>query len=1071
MNKKIYLIIPIIALIFILSACGDNSVIGSKTLSEVSNINYDGQIITWQAVANAQKYSVSINDQNEISAPGAMYTYANTSNAPFTVTIVAKADKYKDSQAVSKVFSPLATVSEIRVSDGGEISFDPVDGASYYLVNVDGADNIVTGLTYSGLTAGTHVVKICAKADSGDGNTIYYSKYSSPKTITICGEIDKDKLTFNSMTSTLSWTGVANAKSYEVSIQTDTDIITEEVSKTSYSFDPHNSNFTISIRALGNHSTSYDSSATVDKTFVYLDNAKNIHLEDGILYWDEVDGADGYKLRINNSSIITVKECKYTDLPVNSSTDIEIMAISNDDTYFTSWSARETYKILPAPVLQWTGNHDAFDGTALSSVIWDSVENAQGYIISLSFMGPNDKEPSTPQLTSLSDLIVGFEYDYLEVGTYFIKAKSLSNDSDPNTSDSKYSQEIKVIRLAAPSLVSNNAITSTSDKLQDGVTISFNGVTRATEYRIWKENNIYQTITKTQFKDYNVVSEEVIVEQLIDYRIQSVGKNAATENGITTIVLDSLSSNTLNVSIKVLATPNVNDMSGYIYSYDSVQGAFGYNVSVNGQNNGRDNTQIDLSYLESGTFDVKVCARGNGGDVLASNYTETLQIYRLMSPYDIKVLTDSVNEGALSFSSDPNNSGTGFELYIDGSDKAIPVDNLTNIKQYITTTGTEIFMRASANTYNELKTIYYMTSPASETLYIRKLMPVTFGNYAFTNTQFIWNTSSGAIRYEVYNAQDILYGSFDGASMQLDLLEDGCDYVFKVKAIGDGVTTFNSDFSAQKSIYKLKAPKLVADGDRYTWNAVADATSYAFYIDGEIASLDIHVSGEEYYVIPNFTKLKTYTVEIKAIGDGGVRTIDSSLYTIEQETKQLSTPDFKISYTDDYYKQDGEIMIDITLETPYANGYTYIIGGISKTSNETSYRYNPNGAGKYEIGVYAVGGTFDENGIYYLSSQTCGNNSSYMINLLGSVDESSIKLSADGRITWSAVDGATSYSLDLIINGEKQKTLTLFKTAYDLSDLIAFKNVTSLEVSIQVHGNSKCISSSVTSKDWPVVTH
>lgn len=1071
MNKKIYLVISIIALMLILSACGDNSVIGSKTLSEVSNINYDGQIITWQAVANAQKYSVSINDQNEISAPGAMYTYANTSNAPFTVTIVAKADKYKDSQAVSKVFSPLATVSEIRVSDGGEISFDPVDGASYYLVNVDGTDNIVTGLTYSGLTAGTHVVKICAKADSGDGNTIYYSKYSSPKTITICGEIDKDKLTFNSMTSTLSWTGVANAKSYEVSIQTDTDIITEEVSKTSYSFDPHNSNFTISIRALENHSTSYDSSVTVDKTFVYLDNAKNIHLEDGILYWDEVDGADGYKLRINNSSIITVKECKYTDLPVNSSTDIEIMAISNDDTYFTSWSARETYKILPAPVLQWTGNHDAFDGTALSSVIWDSVENAQGYIVSLSFMGPNDKEPSTPQLTSLSDLIVGFEYDYLEIGTYFIKAKSLSNDSDPNTSDSKYSQEIKVIRLAAPSLVSNNAITSTSDKLQDGVTISFNGVTRATEYRIWKENNIYQTITKTQFKDYNVVSEEVIVEQLIDYRIQSVGKNAATENGITTIVLDSLSSNTLNVSIKVLATPNVNDMSGYIYSYDSVQGAFGYNVSVNGQNNGRDNTQIDLSYLESGTFDVKVCARGNGGDVLASNYTETLQIYRLMSPYDIKVLTDSVNEGALSFSSDPNNSGTGFELYIDGSEKAIPVDNLTNIKQYITTTGTEIFMRASANTYNELKTIYYMTSPASETLYIRKLMSVTFGNYAFTNTQFIWNTSSGAIRYEVYNAQDILYGSFDGASMQLDLLEDGCDYVFKVKAIGDGVTTFNSDFSAQKSIYKLKAPKLVADGDRYTWNAVADATSYAFYIDGEISSLDIHVSGEEYYVIPNFTKLKTYTVEVKAVGDGGVRTIDSSLYTIEQETKQLSTPDFKISYTDDYYKQDGEIMIDITLETPYANGYTYIIGGISKTSNETSYRYNPNGAGKYEIGVYAVGGTFDENGVYYLSSQTCGNNSSYMINLLGSVDESSIKLSADGRITWSAVDGATSYSLDLIINGEKQETLTLFKTAYDLSDLIAFKNVTSLEVSIQAHGNSKCVSSSVTSKDWPVVTH
>lgn len=1064
------LMISLIALVLVFASC-DSGLLGSKELSAISNINYDGTIITWSGVENAEKYSVSINGQEGVSTSGTMWAYSNSSKEPFTVSITAKADGYEDSSASSMQFVPLNDVSEITVSDNGVISFAPVDGATYYLVNVDGTDNKIYDLSYDGLLAGTHTIKICAKADSDSGSVCYYSKYSAPKTVTICGEVDKSKISFNSLTSTLSWQGISYANGYEISVQTSTDSYSETVHKTSYEFDPHNANFTISIRALGNHATSFDSNVSTEKTFVYLETAKNIHLEDGILYWDDVVGADGYKLRLNNSSIINVKTNQYDGLPISASVDVEIMPISNEDTYFTSWSVRETFKILPSPVLQWKGNHDGFDGRVVSSVVWDTVENATGYMVSVAFAEPNAKEPSTPTLTVLSDSIVGFEHDYLDAGTYYIKVKSLANDSDPNTSDSKYSQEIKVIRLSAPTLISNNAISSSSDNLQDGVTVTFNTVARATGYSVWKENNMYQTVSGGQFKDYQVLDRNVIVEQLISYKVQSIGKNVAMENGITTVVLDSLTDKMMNVQIKVLAVPEVNDMSGYVYSYTSVQGANGYNVSVNGQNVGRDNTSIDLSYLESGTFDVKVCSRGNGADVLPSNYTETLQVYRLMSPYDIRIKTDSVNEGALSFSSDPNQSGSGFELFIDGSETAIPVDNLTNVKQYITTTGTEIFMRASANRYNELKTIYYMTSPASETLHIRKLMPVTFGDNAFTDTQLIWNTSSGAIKYEVYNAQETMYGSFDGASMSLDSLEGGNDYVFTVKAIGDGIETFNSDYSDQKSIYKLKTPKLTLGTDRYTWNAVSDATSYAFYIDGEVASLDVHVSGEEYYVIPNFTKLKTYTVQVKAIGDGGRRTISSGFDTIEQETRQLSTPDFKIGYSESSYIASGEILVDITLETPNASGYAYIIGGVVTTSAETSFRYNPNGAGKYEVGVYAIGGVFDENNVYCLSSQTCGNNSTYSINLLGSVDESSIKLSIDGRITWGTVDGAVSYTIKLTINGEEQELITTYNPAYDLSDLIAFKNVSSLDIEIQAHGNSKCISSSVTTKNWPVVIH
>lgn len=149
----------------------------------------------------------------------------------------------------------------------------------------------------------------------------------------------------------------------------------------------------------------------------------------------------------------------------------------------------------------------------------------------------------------------------------------------------------------------------------------------------------------------------------------------------------------------------------------------------------------------------------------------------------------------------------------------------------------------------------------------------------------------------------------------------------------------------------------------------------------------------------------------------------------------------------------------------------YIVGGVSTQSTQTSFKYNPHGTGIYEVGVYAIGGRFDSNGVYCLPSQTCGNNSAYSITLLNSVDESRLIVSIDGRITWTPVDYAISYSVELIIKGASYDAITVYSAAYDLSDLIAYKNVHSLEVKITAHGNSKCVSSETTVKDWPVIIH
>lgn len=1047
MKKKILRLIPIVV-IMLCALVAFSSCSGKVNLDDPKNITYNGTTISWDSVENASGYTISINGGKEWSVSGTSYSY-NAKGEAFSVTVtaVSEAKKLVKSGSTTMNFTPLDKVGNVQVSQDGVFTWDPVNFASGYKVRVDGVelDETVAATTYSNLAAGTHSVQFRPIVEADPS---YYAVWSDPVSVTVLGKVDNIKYT----NGQLSWGYVSGANQYEVRINGA--VVESAVAATSVFYDSNNTDFEVTVRALGNGNVCSGAMSDVKK-FIYLDTVTDLRVEDGIAVWTEIDRADGYKIKINNQILgETLTEAKYDRLYANQSIDIQVMPVANDATYFSDWSSVKSVFILKAPTLQW--NNYELDGEAKSNIFWDSVANAAGYTVKITYP---DGRVETKSSTEVS-----FREAYLEAGTYSVQVKATADSSTSNFYDSQYSVPLTVTRLKAPVAVDKNFITSNPDRVSDGFTVTFSGVSGATEYVLYQDKHIVQRATNAQFTVGSLIDSAVMEQQTLNFAVQSVGYVQTMPTGIHA-VLSSLTAESLSFEIKILATPTNLDISGYTLSYNGVDQGYGYSVSVAGNSYTSNSTTFDLALLEAGSYEVKVCSRGNGSNVLASNYTPVINVHRLDAPTNLKIATADTAEGQLTF--DDVSYAQGYKIVYNNDGNALPVSKQENIKQYITEQGTTVYLIASANYFNDDRTIYYMTSQPSQTYNFIKLEAPTFGETPFTNSKLLWNAPANVNpkvytpTYEVYNIDNEAYtGEKNGTEMDISNLVGGKSYTFSVKAIGDGVTYINSDVSTQSvTVYKLETPEIRRENGQYVWDGVVDALSYAMYIDGKLVDAEFHVSGSKYSFKPLFTENKDYTVELVAKGDGGLTSIDSAKFVMVQKTVQLERPEYAFSYTHDEVNSSGKIKINITKESPYANGYSYTIGGATETSKELEYSLNPNTTGTFVTAVYALGGNFDENGVYCLDSQVRGNNSAFSITLLGAPDKDSIKVTTDGKLTWATVASATKYEVTLIINGVSQ-TVTVNDPMYVIQN---YSTVETLTVIVKAIGNGTTVITSAES--------
>lgn len=1054
------LAVAVLMLVVFMAGCSEK-----VELSPPAEASYDGTVLTWSEVENAQSYSVKINGGEPLTVRTNSYAY-RANNATFTVEIVAQNDEGKKlvrSEALVIEFKPLESVGEIRVANDGSLSWDMVNMANAYKIKLDGVElaELAYVPEFKEFGTGAHSIQIRPVLDSDPS---YYSSWSSVVSVTVLETLSKEDITYGD--GFLSWSYVTGAQYYEVRVNGV--VLDSQCGSTQLAYDAKNTDFEVTVRAIGNHATTYDGGESDVKKFVFLDPVTNIRVEDGILLWDGVNGADGYRLKLNQTVYgQTVTECSFDKLTANVTTDIQIMPISTDSTYFSNWSAVKSVLLLPAPSIRWEGDFD-LSGEAIQSVVWDGIDSVAGYAVELT------RPDGTTVVNNYSDTARGFSEAYLQAGVYTVRVKALAAaDSTSLTCDSAYSAPITVTRLESPKPIGDDYITSNPERLSEGFVLICQNVTGASQYRLYKNGGEEQTSTSPRFTVTSLVADNVLEEQQINFRVQSVG-SVRTVDGKTYVSLNSLESSDLSFKITVLATPArpANGyMNGFILSYGAVNGCMGYAVDVGGARYTASSTSYDLSILEAGSYTVRVCAKGNGSNVLASNYSSPLNVVRLAAPTNVRIQTES-GEGILSYNAVMYASGYTVVFNNDGN--AVPADSISNINSRISETGTTLYMQSTANYYNEDGTAYYMTSAPGATSTFIKLAAPTFADPIFDNGRLIWNSPSN-INTEVYTPTYNVYydesgrpynGEFNGTSVDLSELEGGRTYVFTVEAIGDGSRYGNSETSDPQSLYKLETPLVTRENGQYVWSSVPRAVSYALYVDGVLKETYSAQGGAKTFsYTPDFDQLKTYKVQVYAVGDSST-TITSNPCVIIQETKQLDTPDFKITYSHESVSLNGMICVIITTPSPYAKGYSYTVAGVTKTTTEESYSHNPGSAGTYDVRVYALGGNFDENGVYYLDSQSRGGNESYRITLLGTVNNNAqFKLTADDYLSWLPVANASGYEISYSIDGGSfTEPERIMGTGYHFDDL---SQVTTLIVRIRAEGNGiNIISSEYVEKVW-----
>lgn len=1016
---------------FILASCGGddggNSVAAASAVSEAS-IKYTGTQFSWDKAQNATKYKYKIdaNAEKTTTTTSVGYTCPSTATS-VTITIAAGNSADQFSEEVSKTFTRLNKIETLTFSDDGELTWEAIDGADSYIISINGVEKAVTDTVYRDFEYGkTNTIKV--KPTTSDGSTFAdWSKSESRTYLAVPSNIKYDG-------QILSWKGASGASKYEVYINGN---LEGETSSVNMQYDAGNTSFAASIKAIGDYSSTnrrvFDSKESDEVTFTFLDLITEFQVDDGYLSWEPVEEATGYQVKVG-TQVYTQTDTKYK-VAAGRTYDIQVKPIVDNGVFFSNYSDNQIINILEAPVIRWNNDFDLSDGQAKSNINWDlTTADIGGFNVKVVYKNVTGTDEVT--VTPFDSTQKDFLYAFAKVGTYEVSVQTLAN-GEPTYYNSAYSNKINVTRLAAPTPIAGNGVTSNADNLNEGFKVTFNAVSGASEYQLYRDGVAVsnQHSTRPQFTVTNIVNDDNMVEQNYTYGVQSVG-GVRNDSGSTYVTLSSLLADNYTFNINVQATPTNLSCDGYNANWDQVANATSYVVNFAGNETVNNNT-YSLANIQPGVYELKVATKGNGSNVLPSTFTATQDIVRLLAPTNINVGTTQ-DEGLLKWDNVPN--AASYQAYFGNSSEAVVADATTKVDAYVATTGLTISMVAVAN--YELNGTYYVTSPHSQSKQLIKLNTPTWPqNQPVVDNNLTWNAPAN-INTSVYSPTYHLFDKSGGMLAQIKtgtqydttVLSGGANYTFTVKAFGDGYNYLNSDISEPRSFYKIETPNVTRYDKGYQWGFCTNTQAYSVYIDGKLVESITEDNVTSLYKYPiDLAKFKStnkeYKIQVVAQGDG-IQNISSTACEFVQKTKTASAPIFTLGYSEAAYDINGEVQIDLTTPSDHVAGYVYSVGGAASTiTTDVSYSYKTNAPGPFEVTVYGAGGVFDDDGVLYLDSDA----TKQTINILLAPSGGSI--TSRGILQWGAVTGRVKYELQIFWNDSTSTdVIEVTDTLYNISD-------------------------------------
>ena len=1067
-----------------------------KGLGKVNakNIAYDGAKITWEEAKNADAYLVKVNDGSERRVTSTYFNYtAKDAENEVVVSICAiqerKNGEDKESKASSRSFTRLETISEstITFDEFGVMSWGEISGADSYLLSINGEAITVDGTTYGDdatreFPKGKQL-KIKVRPYTIDGST--FSSWSAECNKLYLADVTNVKYDGD----TLQWTDVQYADKYEVTIAGESSPIVVNQAKLTY---PGKADDVIvNIKAISNKDYAFYSVMDESKTFVYLPKISGLDVKEGSLVWEGCDKADEYEIKIDGVSKGTTKDTSYK-VPTNQTLQLEVKPLISSDNsaeaYFSIWSDKLTAFVLNSPTLTWNQAAIAENGEPGRPIGWQLVTGVVGgYKVKI--VTPSGGEET---IDNLNTSAMDFPYAFNEPGgTYTVSVAAKAGGL--NVYDSAWSQPIVVERLAAPT----NPQVSSDPSTNSWFEVTWTAVTGASGYNIIHDNQkVFTKGTSKRFTD--VIPENNTLGDTLNYLIQSQGTDFEPTMGgggkvrLSSIIPNGESGVTADVckfEIYSMATPTgiACAEGSWDMTWNGVTAPNGYYV-YNGDSKFAPTTaaKLDLHTLANGMdYVFSVVAAGDGKNHLASNRNGGVKnVRRLAVPYNLHISESSTFNPTLEWQT--VDSANSFSLLVNGEVVDLNVTIGTNIaSQYITTQGTRFSVSANG-LYADGDKFYVSSDPCDPRAFGRLDAPDFSNTLVNANRELQWKAPGNftsiddPFTYTIYNLnKDVVVSGIEGTKVSIEELSDNPsattleagEHSYYIRAIGSG-GCINSEFSRVVTFEVLETPEIAVKDNAYTWVGIRGATKYMLKI-GNIETTDIPYSEENGRFEYNPTKEITtyqengYDVSLVAIGDGGMKFVDSQPFSMKQNVARVGTPSFSFVYKDaegnetDTFSPNGKLEITVS-PVANANGYVVTVGNVEnilKKDEGLTYTWKPDSPGAFTVKVSGRGGCFDENGIFYLATATGyvedAKKSVWLHNTVSNLSSknSSYSFTWDYLPPAGYIKPANGYTVVIYYKDGTNETKTVTGYSYKMSSWNEFNNVKKVEVYVNACTN------------------
>ena len=740
----------------------------------------------------------------------------------------------------------------------------------------------------------------CGKNDGGD------SEPRSNEMPTVTG------ITYNAVEKKISWNAVDGAAKYRVTVGNNS----AEVDGVSYTYDANEQNFSVSIVALPDGDGKKTESKPAAKSFSLLSKVQNIMMQNGSLIWDPVASATYYDVYLNGTLAKRVNTNRLDDLIPNTAYIVYIVpGSSGSDTvgFYGVESNHFEGMVLAKPILQFENS--------TTTIYWDGVDGANGYRLTVSLDGQKIVSETIGHSTT------AYRNEFMDAGKYVIEIQTISDKSRTDCYDSAFSS-IEITRLPCvgdvrtsyPMQEANNTVYLSFNDVPGATgfdvreaNITLKQIERTVfEYtfvrsvdEINKDIRIYTKgdgdrildsytgkqviLTKLAMPKNIKVNNGLIVWDAVNkcdgYRITIDGveyhantnqlETPPLEGGAHVVRIAALGnegaivtsdfSNEVSI-IKLYKPQNLQIVDNVLY-WDNVQYSESYNVQIGDlvQNVSTNSFAIDERLIGESTT-IKVTAVSSGDHILPSNYSETVPLFRLQSPTNLKTNNDYV-----SWSAVPN--ADHYLVFFNNVVKKVTGESYAweefPAKDYLV----KVVAVGDGKTY--------FTSPESAQINVKKLDAPVIN---VSEKGFVWDKVAMADSYEFLNEGEIT--RLDGMTLfYRPTYTSGGNKQVQIRALGDGVKTVASSWvSYTHNVAVENDPgsfTVTKNGSIFTVtvDSPEDGKKYLFNISGTVKEGEVSQSVQ-------IMNAGTMNVSIATKGDGFF-TIDSP-YTYSKQYYILS---------------------------------------------------------------------------------------------------------------------------------------------------------------------------------------